>query len=95
MKNILITGGLGMIGSTVAVKLVSAGHNVTIYDASIPRYGANTYNIFSIKDKIEMIHADIRDSNDIELAIKDKDYIFNFAAQLDHKYSNIKTPTYQ
>jgi len=89
MKNILITGGLGMIGSTVAIKLVNDGHDVTILDAQLPRYGSNNFNIEPIKNDIKLIKADIRDKVAVESAIIEKDIIFNFAAQVDHNYSNV------
>ncbi len=51
-KNILITGGLGMIGSSVAHKAVAMGANVTIVDAVKEPYGANYFNVQSIQDKL-------------------------------------------
>ncbi|MBH11289.1 MAG: hypothetical protein CMG74_13235 [Candidatus Marinimicrobia bacterium] len=88
-KEILITGGLGMIGSTLAVKLFKLGCNVTILDAELKRYGGNHYNINSIKDKIKYVKGDIRDIKTVDSLVLGKDIIFNFAAQVDYNYSLI------
>ena len=51
-KKILITGGMGFIGSNLAKKLVNLNNQVTIIDSLIPEYGGNPRNIEEIKDKI-------------------------------------------
>lgn len=86
-KNILITGGLGFIGSNLAYKLVELGANVIIVDAMIPNMGGNLYNIYEIRDKVKLNFADIRDENIMNQLVRDKDYIFNLAAQLSHTES--------
>ncbi len=53
MKNTLIIGGLGFIGSNLAHALIKCGHKITILDAEIDPYGWNHYNIKSITNKIE------------------------------------------
>ncbi|MFC1560242.1 NAD-dependent epimerase/dehydratase family protein [Candidatus Margulisiibacteriota bacterium] len=83
----MITGGLGMIGSTIAHKLVKHGANVTIVDACIEPYGANVFNINEIKDQVQVITADIRDKEAVKSLVKDKDIIFNLAAQVSHNDS--------
>ena len=88
---VLITGGLGFIGSNLAHKLVELGANVTIVDALIQDMGGNLYNIHEIKDKVKLNFADIRDENAMNQLVKDKDYIFNLAAQLSHTES-MKNP---
>ena len=60
-KRVLITGGLGMIGSTLAHKLVGFGARVTIVDACIEPYGANLFNLDGIQDSVHLNIADIRD----------------------------------
>ena len=60
-KKILITGGLGMIGSNLAHKLVANGANVTIVDAMIKPFGANLFNLNGIRNKVFLNFADIRD----------------------------------
>jgi UDP-glucose 4-epimerase len=74
-KNILITGGLGFIGSNLAIKLVELGANVTVVDSMIPEYGGNVFNIEPVKNCININYCDITDKNAMEHIILDKDYI--------------------
>jgi UDP-glucose 4-epimerase len=86
-KEVLITGGLGMIGSTIAGKLVRYGAKVTLVDACIEPYGANFFNIEEIRDNIKLNISDIRDKESMKILIRDKDIIFNLAAQVSHNDS--------
>ena len=86
-KRVLITGGLGMIGSTIASKLIDYGAEVTLLDAMIKPYGGNFFNIHEIKDKIHINIADIRDKEAIKILVQDKDLIFNLAGQVSHNDS--------
>ena len=90
-KNVLITGGLGMIGSTVARKLVQCGANVTIVDALLKPFGGNYFNIKGIEDKVDVHIVDIRDKNAIEHLIKEKEVIYSLAGQVSHNDS-LKNP---
>lgn len=83
-KKILITGGLGMIGSNLAVKLVELGANVSILDAMLPLYGGNFFNIEEIKNNISINIGDIRDTSALNYLVKKKDIIFNLAAQVSY-----------
>lgn len=83
-KNILITGGLGFIGSNLAIKLAELGANITIVDALILSYGGNLFNIEPIKDKVKVVKADLRDKKITEKTIKGKEIIFNLAGTLSH-----------
>jgi UDP-glucose 4-epimerase len=83
-KCILITGGLGFIGSNLAIALVKNGAIVTIADSLIPEFGGNFYNIESIKDKISLNISDMRDSQSLDILVRDKDYIFHLAGQVSH-----------
>jgi UDP-glucose 4-epimerase len=86
-KEILITGGLGFLGSNLAHRLIPLGANITIFDAMIPGLGGNMINICDIEDKVHVILGDIRDHEKIKEVVKEKDYIFNFAAQTNHVLS--------
>lgn len=86
-KRILITGGLGFIGSTIAHKAVSQGANVTIYDACLDPYGWNFANIREIKSKVEFVKADVRDFETLKTHVKGKDIIIDCAAQVSHTIS--------
>ncbi len=86
-KRVLITGGLGMIGSSLAHKLVECKANVTIVDAYIEPYGANLFNINGVKDAVGLNISDIRDKEAMKILVKDNDLIFNFAGQVSHNDS--------
>src|SRR3989344_8713050 len=83
-KKILITGGLGFIGSTLAIRLAGAGVKVTIVDALIPEYGGNLFNIEEVKNKVRVEIADIRDSRKMDKLVAGQDIIFNLAGTLSH-----------
>jgi UDP-glucose 4-epimerase len=83
-SNVLITGGLGFIGSNLAQALVEMGAHVTLVDSLIPQYGGNPYNIESIRDKVAVNVCDVRDPFAMAYLIKDKDFLFNLAGQTSH-----------
>jgi len=84
---ILITGGLGFIGSNLADKCLELGAEVTIYDYLDPNSGGNTYNVSHIKDRVEIVLGNILNFEDICQHIKGKDVIFNCAASSSHSFS--------
>ena len=83
-KEILITGGLGFIGSNLARRLVSQGANLILVDSLIPQYGGNTFNIDDIKNKVAVNVCDVRDTFAMAHLIQGKDYLFNLAGQTSH-----------
>lgn len=83
-KKVLVTGGLGMIGSNLAVKLTALGAEVSIIDAMLPMYGGNFANIEEIKDKLFINVADIRDASAVNYLVQGMDLIFNLAAQVSY-----------
>lgn len=83
-REILITGGLGAIGSNIAVTLVGLGAKVTIIDNMLKGSGASIDNISEIKNDIKLRIGDMRKEDDIKNAVKNKDIIFNCAAQISH-----------
>ena len=84
---VLITGGLGFIGSTLAIRLVELGADVTLVDAMIPEYGGNPFNIETIKDRVTVNYGDICDRHAMDWLIRDRDYIFHLAGQVSHMKS--------
>jgi len=86
-KKILITGGLGFIGSNLAIKCVDLGADVTIYDSLALNSGGNLSNVEDIKHKVKLIFSDILDFNEVVHAVYDKDVIFNCAASTSHPES--------
>lgn len=83
-KKILVTGGLGFIGSNLAIELVKLGADVEIFDAQIPNMGANLFNVEPIKKDLKITVADLRDETKISKSVKNKDIIFNLAGTLSH-----------
>ena len=80
----LITGGLGFIGSNLAIKLVELGSDVTIIDSMIPEYGGNLFNVEPIKDKIKINFSDMRDAHTLPYLLENSEVIFNLAGQVSH-----------
>jgi len=83
-KRVLITGGLGFIGSNLAHKLVELGANVTIVDSLIPGYGGDFFNIQDIQDKLRVNIADVRDMHSQRYLVQGQDFLFNLAGQISH-----------
>lgn len=81
---VLITGGLGFIGSNLARRLVDLGSEVTVVDSLIPDYGGNLYNIEGIRDRIQVNVSDVRDTHSLRHLVQGKDYLFNLAGQTSH-----------
>ena len=83
-SRVLITGGLGFIGSHLARRLVVLGAKVTLVDSLIPLYGGNLFNIQDIRDQITINISDVRDPHSMAYLIKGKDFLFNLAGQTSH-----------
>lgn len=85
IKNILITGGSGFIGSNIACKLIEMGFNVTVLDClSKQIHGDNpdlSFLFSKIKDKVNFICGDVRNRADWEAALKGQDAVINLAAE--------------
>lgn len=83
-KRVLVTGGLGFIGSTLAIELEAAGAQVTILDSLVEHHGGNWQNIKPIRDLVEVNTQDMRNFADVCEVVKNKDYIFHLAGQVSH-----------
>lgn len=83
-KRILITGGLGFIGSNLGRTLALQGADVTLVDSLVPQYGGNLANIADFRDRINVNICDVRDPFAMEYLIQGKDYLFNLAGQTSH-----------
>jgi UDP-glucose 4-epimerase len=83
-KRTLITGGMGFIGSTLAMRLVAMGAEVTLVDSLIPEYGGNLFNINGIKDQVRVNISDVRDEHSMKYLVRDQDFLFNLAGQTSH-----------
>ncbi len=92
-KKILITGGLGFIGSSLARRLVAQGAHVTLVDSLIPQYGGNPFNVQDIRDRLVVNICDVRDPFAMPHLVKGQDYLFNLAGQTGHIDSMVDPQT--
>lgn len=83
-SRVMITGGLGFIGSNLARRLVELGATVTLVDSLIPEYGGNLFNIRGIEDRVRVNISDVRDEHSMRYLIQGQDYLFNLAGQTSH-----------
>ena len=83
-RRVLVTGGLGFIGSNLARRLVELGAHVTLVDSLIPEYGGNLFNIAGIEHKVKVNISDVRDEHSMKYLVQGQDYLFNLAGQTSH-----------
>ena len=83
-RKVIITGGLGFIGSNLAISLCNLGAKVTVVDSLIPQYGGNLFNVNGYKRKIKINIADVRDKYAMGSIVKGYDIMFNLAGTLSH-----------
>jgi len=83
-KKVLITGGLGFIGSNLARALLPLGADVLLVDSLIPDYGGNLFNIDGIESRVKVNIADVRDANGMQYLVSGQDVLFNLAGQVSH-----------
>jgi UDP-glucose 4-epimerase len=86
-KSVLITGGLGFIGSNLAIRLVREGARVTVCDAMLEGYGGNPANVREVENEIETRIADVRDEDEMGRLVDGRDVVFHLAAQVSHVLS--------
>ena len=83
-RNVLVTGGLGFVGSNLARRLAEYGSQVTIVDCLMPDYGGNPFNISGVEGEVQVDRSDIRDTPAVTRLATGKDCIFSLAAQTSH-----------
>jgi len=83
-SDVLITGGLGFIGSALARRLVELEARVTLVDSLIPEYGGNLFNIHDIRERVTVDRTDVRDVAAMATLIKKRQFLFNLAGQTSH-----------
>jgi len=81
---VLITGGLGFIGSTLGIRLADLGADVLLVDSLIPEYGGNLFNIAGYEGKLKVNIADVRDEFSMDYLVQGRDFLFNLAGQTSH-----------
>ena len=88
-RRVVVTGGLGFIGSNLAHRLVSAGAMVTLVDSMVPTQGGNMFSVNGIRDRLQVVMGDAGDMELMRPIISEADYLFNLAGQNSHLDSMI------
>lgn len=83
-KKVLITGGLGFVGSTLAARLLELGAHVQLVDSLIPEYGGNLFNIKPLESRLKINISDVRDEHSMAYLVQGQEYLFNLAGQTSH-----------
>jgi UDP-glucose 4-epimerase len=83
-RPVMITGGLGFIGSNLARRLADLGADVLLVDSLIPDYGGNLFNIAGLEGKVRVNIADVRQASTMNYLVRDREVIFNLAGQVSH-----------
>ncbi len=83
-RRVMITGGLGFIGSNLAHRLAGLGADVLLVDSLIPDYGGNLFNIHGLESKVRVNVADVRQASTMNYLVRDREVIFNLAGQVSH-----------
>lgn len=83
-ERVLVTGGLGFIGSNLAGECVRRGAEVTILDSLDPLCGGNLANIAELKDDVRLVRGDIRSDTDVTGVLTGTTIVFNCAAYTSH-----------
>ena len=86
-KKVLVTGGLGFIGSNLAIKLVELGAKVVLVDSMLPAYGATPKNVEPVADRLQINFSDVRDRPSLSYLVLGQDIIFSLAGQISHSES--------
>jgi UDP-glucose 4-epimerase len=83
-RRVLLTGGLGFIGSNLARRLADLGADVLIVDSLLSDYGGNLFNLDGYEDRVRVNIADIRQGTTMNYLVRGRDVIFNLAGQVSH-----------
>jgi UDP-glucose 4-epimerase len=83
-KPVLVTGGLGFIGSNLAIRLVELGAEVTVVDSLVPDLGGNRFNLTPVEDRVRVSTADLRDSAVVEKLVEGQAVVFSVAGNVSH-----------
>jgi UDP-glucose 4-epimerase len=83
-RRVLVTGGIGFIGSNLARQLVDLGAHVLLVDSMIPDYGGNLFNLAGIEDRVRVNLGDVRNGSVMDVLVQEQEIIFNLAGQVSH-----------
>ncbi|MGH0030213.1 MAG: NAD-dependent epimerase/dehydratase family protein [Myxococcota bacterium] len=81
---VLVTGGLGFIGSNLAIELVGRGAHVTVVDCLVPEHGGNRFNLEPVAGRVDLRVEDLRDPEVARRAVEGQDFVFHLAGQVSH-----------
>jgi UDP-glucose 4-epimerase len=83
-RRVLVTGGMGFIGSTLAIRLAELGADVTVLDSLTPEYGGNPANLAGYEGRIRVNISDVRDVHSLKYLVQGQQVLFNLAGQTSH-----------
>ncbi len=83
-RRVMVTGGLGFIGSNLARQLVELGADVLLVDSLLPDYGGNRFNIAPFEQQVRVDTTDVRNREAMNVLVQHQDVIFNLAGQVSH-----------
>jgi UDP-glucose 4-epimerase len=83
-KPVLVTGGLGFIGSNLAIRLAELGADVTVVDSLVPELGGNHFNVAPVEGRIEVSTADLRDADAVARLVPHQEVVFAVAGDVSH-----------
>ena len=83
-RHVVVTGGLGFIGSNLARTLLAAGATVTLVDSLMPTHGGTWANVAGIEHEVEIHELDVRDTDRLLELLHGQDILFNLAGQTSH-----------
>jgi len=86
-NSVLITGGMGFIGSNLAIRLSNLGARVTVVDSMIPDYGGNEFNLQPVAERVKVNYCDVRDESAVNYLVRNQDFVFHLAGQVCHVMS--------
>jgi nucleoside-diphosphate-sugar epimerase len=86
-KRVLVTGGVGFIGSNLAIRLVGLGADVLVVDSMLPAYGADLESLAPVRDRLRLNFSDVRDRHSLGYLVRGQDLIFSLAGQVSHSES--------
>jgi UDP-glucose 4-epimerase len=82
-RKVLVTGGLGFIGSNLCRRLADLGAQVLAVDSLLPDYGGALFNLAGYEDKVRINVADVR-GHGMEYLVQGQEVLFNLAGQVSH-----------
>jgi nucleoside-diphosphate-sugar epimerase len=83
-RRVMITGGLGFIGSNLARQLADLSADVLVIDSLLPDYGGNLFNVAGYESRLQVNVGDVRQQSAMDFLVRGREVIFNMAGQVSH-----------